>query len=353
MKHLHICLIALGLIVVGCSSSGDGEKNVSAIDVIVSDFVGTTPGGADVLRERNGTTDRSSAGIGSSAGEALVSGRPFRVGSISKPFVAVMVLQLVDENVVSLDATLANYLPNTLVGGAITIRQLLSHKSGIANYTDQPAFFQDAFANPERLLTPDEILSYVLDVPAGEVGRFSYSNTNYILLGQLIEQLDSLDLNASLQARISGPLELYNTVFDGTSNVTLPDGLAGGWSSSFGYDGDASDPYSAIASGAWAAGSLISTTDDLATFIKALVAGQLVSSDSFAQMSDTGESDYGLGLQLFELPSGQVFYGHGGSIPGYLSGMAIDPTDSTTLVILTNNDDLNVQTLTLRVMAAE
>ncbi len=356
MNLIKLTPLIISVLVASCSASNNSSPNESTpenaanesqpvldLDSLTTSFVGSSPGGVDVLTHRNGVLERSSAGVASGAGEALEPGRLFRVGSISKTFIAVMVLQLVDENVVNLDATLVNYLPNTAVGADVTVRQLLSHTSGVPNYTEQPAFFEDVFADPNRTVSPDEVLSYVVDIPANAAGEFAYSNTNYILLGQLIEQLDGVGLNASLKARITDPLGLENTLFDdGTDNIALPDSLVGAWSNAAGFDGDPTVVYKSIASSAWAAGSLISTTDDLYTFINALVTGQLMSNDSFMQMSNTGENDYGLGLFLISLPSGKSFLGHTGSIPGYVSIMTINPDDGSTLVVLSNNETFDI-----------
>jgi D-alanyl-D-alanine carboxypeptidase len=142
-------------------------------------------------------------------------------------------------------------------------------------------------------MTQAEILFYVAGVPQGRVGQFAYSNTNYILLGQLIEKLDGTELNASLRTRITGPLGLDDTFFD-TGNKPVPEDLVGGWSPTGGSD-DPTAPYNAIASSAWAARSLVSTTDDLASFLRALATGRLLSPNALATMTDFGTDGYGLG----------------------------------------------------------
>ena len=113
------------------------------LDAIVTEFVGSAEGGAAVLIVRNGEASTAAAGSADSAGKTLTAEMPFRVGSISKPFVATIILQMVDEGRISLDDELGAHLPETPLGADTTIRDLLSHVSGIANYTDQPAFFED------------------------------------------------------------------------------------------------------------------------------------------------------------------------------------------------------------------
>ncbi len=327
----------------------DAPLDTAAIDQAITDFLGPADGGVDVFVQRNGTVYRTAVGVGSNDDEVLEPGRPFRVGSISKSFVAVMVMQLVDEGTVDLDSQLSAYLPDTPVGADSSIRRLLSHQSGIASYTNQPTFFTEVLEDPTRSFTPDDMLSYIEDAAPGPSDQFAYSNTNYILLGQLIEQLDGMDLNAALAKRITEPLELTHTVFDTGSNP-LPDDLVTGWSS-ITSDGDASHPYRAIATSAWSAGSLISSTDDLAIFLEALAAGELTSADSLDAMSTFGPAGYGLGLIRVGFGPTQPGVGHNGSIPGYSSTMAIDPASGDILVIVTSNEALVADQLAARIVS--
>jgi len=265
----------------------------------------------------------------------------FRVGSISKSFVSTMVLQLVDAGLVDLDAPLSTYLPETSVGGDVTVRWLLSHRSGIPNITDQPDFFGDAYEDLDRSFSTEEILDYIADVPAADPDQvYSYSNTNYILLGQLLEAVGGSDLDSALQTRIVEPLGLEATTFD-VDGSRMPDTLASGWAGDV-FQGDPTVPYESISSAAWSAGSLVSTTADLAVFLTALFEGELVSDELLAEMLDTGPEGYGLGIASTDLMLGSVgsdaFYGHNGGIPGYISFMAGDPETGDIVVLLSNNE---------------
>jgi D-alanyl-D-alanine carboxypeptidase len=325
------------------------ESLDSTLDEIVRSFVSARAGGVDLLVRRNGETQRVAVGASNAVGEPLQAGQPFRVGSLSKPFVATMILQLVDEGRVDLDAPLGTYLPAATTGATVTIRELLDHRSGIANYTDQPDFFTDVLADPSRRFTPAEIVAYVADAPVARPGSFAYSNTNYILLGQLIEELDGDDLDESLQQRIAGPLGLTGTVFPAGDRAT-PDGLAAGWSPGV-FSGEDDAEYASVATSAWAAGALISTTDDLAAFLHGLFDGELISAGSLQEMTDTGPDGYGLGLVAAALGPAQNGFAHSGAIPGYTSTMAIAPTTGDTLIILTNNDQLTADLLAPQVLA--
>jgi D-alanyl-D-alanine carboxypeptidase len=236
-------------------------------------------GGAAVLVVSDGVVTELGVGERNELGKAMTASTPSRVGSLSKPFVAAMVLQLVDEGRVDLDSPLGDYLPDTPVGAEVTIRDLLRHHSGLPDYTVRGDFEEDTLADRERRFEPGELLAYIEPVAPGPAGeRFAYSNTNYVLLGQLIEHLDGVDLNTALRARITEPLDLEVTRIDNGEPSAVA-GLASGWSPGV-VSGQPDAPYASIATGAWAAGGLVSTTGELATFLAALFDGEVISSAS-------------------------------------------------------------------------
>ena len=312
-------------------------------------FVGGRDGGVAALIVRDGTTSTAATGSANAAGDPVRPSTPFRVGSISKSFIATMILQLVDEGRVELDEALSTYLPDTPIGAQVTIRALLSHRSGLPNFTDIDAAMNEILADRARQFTPDEIVSFVSGVPATDAGqRFAYSNTNYILLGQLIEQVDGTDLNTALHDRITGPLGLNATRF-ATAEDPTSGGLAAGWSRGL-LDGDPDADYASIASAAWAAGALVSTVGELATFLAELFAGTLISDEGLTEMTTTGPEGYGLGLFATSFGPDLSGYGHNGSIFGYTAMMAIDPATGATIVIVTNNDELISDRLAARIL---
>ena len=324
-------------------STSDGT-----LTTLLGDLIGNRDGGVAVLMVRDGATSLAAAGDANNLGDPLLPETPMRVGSISKPFIATMVLQLMDEGRVDLDVALSTYVPGTTVGGDVTVRALLGHRSGIFNYTDVPSFFADVLADRTQRFEPATVLEYVAERSVNTGGQFAYSNTNYILLGQLIEALEGTDINTALQTRIAEPLGLTATSFDVAGGTNPPD-MAAGWSNGV-VTGDPSEPYVSIASSAWTAGALISSTADLATFLSALFDGRLISADALAQMTATEPDGYGLGLFAVSLNPGSPGYGHNGAIPGFSSTMAIDPASGDILVILTNNDTLNADTLAPQIL---
>ena len=327
------------------ASAADGL----ALGELLDEFVGDEHGGVAALVSRDGESTSAAAGVANIVGDPITPATPFRVGSISKPFVATMILQLVDEGRVELDEPLSSYLPDAPVGGDVTIRALLSHRSGLPNYTDRSDFIRDAVTELSRRFTPAEVLTYIETVPRQEPNQsFVYSNTNYILLGQVIEQVDRMDLNTALRERITLPLQLDATRFASGDDPT-PLGLAAGWSAGI-LDGEPDDVYASIASSAWAAGALISTVGDLAQFLTSLFAGQLISDRALDEMTTTGSEGYGLGLFAVNFGPAQSGYGHDGMIFGYTASMAIDPATNDMIVIATNNEELQAGELAVRVL---
>ncbi|MFC7613385.1 serine hydrolase domain-containing protein [Actinokineospora soli] len=246
----------------------------------------------------------------------------FRVGSVTKTFVATVVLQLVAEGRVSLDAPVSNHLPG-LVDDRITVRMLLQHTSGLYDYTralplDGETFLKERFTrhDPRDLVAMST--SRPLDFTPGE--RHEYSNTNYIVAGLLIKQVTGKSWERSVNDRILRPLGLHATATGGL----VPQGPhARGYLQ---INGKLVDVTALNSSMAWAAGSMISTTADLDRFYAALLDGDLLPPAQLAEMKKTVDG-YGLGIYEFPMPCGITAWGHGGGIPGYIT-LSINADDT-------------------------
>ncbi|MFD9703231.1 serine hydrolase domain-containing protein [Lentzea sp. NPDC059081] len=261
----------------------------------------------------------------------LDSGRPvpldgrFRVGSITKTFVATVLLQLSGEGRLDLDAPVVRYLPG-LVDGRITVRQVMQHTSGLYNYTRDLPGSPDEFDEIRyRTWTPQELLamstSKPLDFDPGT--KWSYSNTNYVVAGLLVEKLTGGPYARAVEQRILKPLRLRGTEVPGTKpDITGPHARAY-WTVS----GQPSEITRLNPSIAYAAGEMISTTEDLDTFVTALASGKLLKPAQQAELTRTTavSPGYGLGLQVETLPCGTKVWGHGGGIPGYSSQLLTTP----------------------------
>ncbi len=249
----------------------------------------------------------------------------FRIGSITKTFVATVVLQLVDEGRITLDGTIADQLPDVVPGGErITVRQLLNHTSGLYDYMKNPGMSTNRWRGAERFTgyRPQQLLdSAFRQEPYFAPGsRFRYSNTNYIVLGTLIEHVTGNGYGDEITRRILHPLQLSHTTIPGADPAIPAPAIRAHRTLDDGTTADVTEMNPALD---WAAGEMLSTTADLDTFLGALLTGRLTSERSLAEMMRTVPMGlgfhYGLGLQRFEPPCGEPVWGHGGELLGYLA----------------------------------
>jgi len=263
----------------------------------------------------------------------------FRLGSITKQFTATAILQLAEQGKLGLDDPIAKYYPQAPAAWApVTLRHLLTHTSGIGDYTALPGFFAK---QSQTQRTPEEIIALTRDMPlAFKPGsKFVYDNTGYILLGYVIEKVSGQPYAAYLQDHIFGPLGLKNTGYD-VSETILPQ-RAAGYTLVAGEVRNA--PYLAM-SLPYAAGSLYSTADDLLTWQRALQAGKVLKPASVAAMFTDQGFGYGYG-QFISKVNGRRMWAHAGGINGFSTDLVLFPDDRVSLVILSNNDHAPIDQL--------
>ena len=242
-------------------------------------------------------------------------GQRFRVGSVTKTFTATLVLQLVDQKRIGLDDPVGRYLPGVIpAGSTITIRELLQHRSGLANFTDYLTWMEQAEQSVS--VRPIDVLRFAASKPLlfDPGSHWAYSNTNYMALGLVIEKVTGHSFGQELRQHILKPLALSRTELATTRQ--LP-----------GLQDQGTNPDLA-----WAAGGIVSDTQDLARYFSALLSGHLISRASLAQMMQTalgGPSEDGLGIFATTLPCGQ-FWGHTGGILDY--GTLVDASGDGTRV---------------------
>ncbi|MEJ2535086.1 MAG: serine hydrolase [Gammaproteobacteria bacterium] len=257
----------------------------------------------------------------------------FRIGSITKTFTSVIVMQLVEESALSLDATLDGWYPAVENAERITLRQMMRHRSGIRSFTDDPAYPSFMSRPVTAAELEQRIGSYEAVFAPGE--RYEYSNSNYWLLGRIVERVTGRDYGTALAERIAGPLGLghtrYGDALDEPDEARSYRWTSGGWR--LAEETDMSVP--------GGAGAMVSTSADLLRFLRGLFEGELVSADSLAAMTDI-EDGYGLGLIAFPYYE-KRFYGHNGGIDGFQSTAAYNPDDGTAIAALANavNGDFN------------
>ncbi|MFF8955731.1 serine hydrolase domain-containing protein [Streptomyces sp. NPDC014894] len=272
--------------------------------------------GGAVHRLAEGVADRAT-------GRAITADDRFRVGSVTKTFTAVVLLQLVDEGLLGLDDPVVDHLPGALPDRRITVRHLLSHRSGLYDYTN--VLFARTVSGFEavrnKVFTHRQLLDISLDGPVtGAPGAaYSYSNTNFVVAGMLIEKLTGGSTGAAYRKRIITPLKLTNTFYV-HPDTALPGRHAKGYLTDD-SGGGLVDATRQTASWAQSAGAIISSTRDLNAFYSALLRGELTSAAQSAQMrrwtTVNSTQRYGLGLRRRDLSCGVSVYGHTGAVQGY------------------------------------
>ena len=238
-----------------------------------------------ILLARDGARGRSLAsGLANPAAHARMRASDrFRIGSVTKTFVATVVLQFVAEGLVGLEDSVERWLPNLLPNGQrITIRQLLAHRSGLFDYTDDQSVFQRYWTRPQYVWTPRRLIALAASHPAVFTppgSRFAYSSTNYLVLGLIIERVTGTMVGRQLRERLFRPLGLNDTSFApgpwparGDAHgfrVPSHDGVVSAGATT-------TDTAVYSASWTWAAGAIVSSADDLARFFAALLGGRVL-----------------------------------------------------------------------------
>jgi D-alanyl-D-alanine carboxypeptidase len=261
----------------------------------------------------------------------------FRIGSNTKTFTITVLLQLVDEGLISLDDYLFDYMPLFPRADEVTIEMLTNMRSGIFNYTESDDFWIEMMTNPAKHWTADDLIEYSLTIPFyfDPGTSFHYSNTNTTIISKIIENLTGQTLEYNIRTRILDDLNFVNTAYlEGGAEIP-------GFHSSGYYAGEY-DPelpdLSEFSDVSWAgaAGSMISDIYELRIYAEALANGYFLNADTHQKRIDcltvSGTTmKYGQGIFDFN-----GFYGHNGGMPGYTSLMISSPTRNCTIIIWYN-----------------
>lgn len=309
-------------------SQSDDQKNRNGWKQVMQETVQLGTPGILAKTSNNGKTSSYTAGVADlSTKKSIKSEYRFRIGSVTKTFTATTVLQLVGENRIQLDDPIEKWLPGLIQGNGydgnqITIRQLLNHTSGIAEYLKS----KDAdIMNAKKTYTAEEIVKIGLSLPPDfSPGKgWLYSNTGYVILGMLIEKITGNSYAEEIEKRIIEPLDLSNTFLPGNSPVIPGKNHARGYMK-IDETSELKDMTYYNPSLANSAGDMISNADDLNKFFSFLLGGKLLKERELKEMLTTvpiegkGVGDgYGLGIYETKLPNGVSVWGHGGAIPGF------------------------------------
>jgi D-alanyl-D-alanine carboxypeptidase len=270
--------------------------------------------------------------------KAMPVGARMLAGSVGKTFFGALALQVMHEKGIELDSKVIEWFGNEAwfkrIPNAedLTIRMLMNHTTGIPRHVFQPTFLQAIQDEPMKVWKPAEMLQYVLDLPpvhpAGD--GWAYSDTNYIILGMLVEKWTGEDLYVLLRKRILKPLKLKNTL---PSNTPSLKGLVQGY---IGEQNFLNLPPKVVKKGKyvinpqweWTGGGLLSNVEDLARWLKAIHEADVIPEPMYQEMiqpvglrtGQPGETGYGLTTFVWKAPAG-THYGHSGFFPGYLTNV--------------------------------
>ncbi|WP_406342990.1 serine hydrolase domain-containing protein [Streptomyces sp. NBC_00648] len=279
------------------------------------------------------------------AGSGLGRDDRFRAGSVTKSFVATVVLQLAAEGRLRLDDTVEQHLPGLIRGHGndgrhLTLRSLLSHTSGLFPYT--------ADSTVPVPLTPSQAVRTAVAHSPGPLGTYAYSNTNYVVLGMVVQQVTGLTYAAEAERRIITSLRLTGTSFPG-ARTTLPT------PHSRAYSPDGREVTDLDPRQAGAAGELISTLADLSRFYAALLGGALLPAPQQRELLDTAATHgvYGFGVYPRRLSCGLTVWGHNGHISGSTVRAAATADGRHTAVFRINTDIALSPSLELSLLDAE
>ena len=272
------------------------------------------------LVERDGKRTVVASGVAELGGRTARPDDRFWVGSVTKSFVATVVMQLVAEGKLRLDARVSVLLPGRLrQGRRIQLRNLLNHTSGLADYMSLEPWRSKVLRNPRVVISPGRLVSSAARLPLQfkPGSRASYSNTNYLVLAEILRRVTRQPLARLMRDRIFVPLELDATTYR-PARRTLEDDQV------HGYDVSLLPPTDVSLhgfGGPWADGAIVSNASDLAVFFGALLRGELVPPRLVAEMEKIVPRSHGEGLGLYRLrsPCGLWFYGHTGGTPGYIT----------------------------------
>lgn len=337
-------VLAVGALVAGTwganavlGASGNSVVQQQLDELVDSGF----PAALATLTEPDGTHDDFVSGVGNiETGEDVPIDGEIRLASNTKTFTAVVVLQLAEEGLIELDSAIETYLPGLVQaegidGALITVRQLLQHTSGLPNYSAQIATdiesLQHAYSSPRDLID----LAFLGAPSFAPGGSWEYSNTNYVLLGLLIERITERPIFEAITERIIEPLSLEHTYFPNVGEQGFRGDHVSGYH--LNAEGEQIDVSELDPSWGWAAGQMIGTTSELNEFTQAILDGRLLGDEMLAEMKTTVPVDdplwgpgsgYGLGIQSYPLSCGGEIWGHGGDIHGFetRNGVAEDGT---------------------------
>ena len=338
---VSVALAVTATFVVACGGSDVSGERSDAVKSVVAGALAEPVGGVVALvRFPDGQTVLASHGD-ADEGRPMRGDDSFRIASPTKTYIAALILSLEDDGVLSVDDPVADHLPDLGIDERITIRHLLTHSSGLADHW-APSLEASERCAPCSF-TPDELVA-LIDVahPGFDPGsHWLYSNTGYVILGMLVEAVTGNELADELRHRVLEPAGVPQSYLIGLEPA-LVEPVRGYWLIEGTTPVAYPHSYDRLMTRVDAAGSLVATAPDIATFLDALFGGRIVSDDRVSEMIEVvprtpegGGEPIRFGLGIHHPVEGD-WWMHGGGIPGFRSAYLRDPTTDATVVVLTN-----------------
>ncbi|KPK85553.1 MAG: hypothetical protein AMS27_07005 [Bacteroides sp. SM23_62_1] len=324
------------------------EKLQKVLDNNLEEFNGKGVSAAVIFQNQDLWSGTSGISFGTSS---ITKDMIFNIGSVTKTFIAALCLQLADKGAICLEDSLHKWLPDyPNIDNSTTILQLLTNTSGINNITDNPELWSAVFDDPAKLWTLKELVSSFLDEPYAAPGEdWFYSNTNYILLGEIIKVATGSSVSSGLRNHFFEPLGISNTYY--AIEETLPPDIAHGWFDLTGngsYDDVSLISRNGIYSVLGSSAAIFSTAEDLAKWSSALFNGNVLSESSldmmlYAYSTMPGTTDVGCGMGVFLIGpannTGVKLIGYTGRTFGYLTSMFYLPDYDISVAVIINEDN--------------
>lgn len=269
----------------------------------------------------------------------------FRIGSISKIFTATLIMQQIEEGQLSLSTRLSSFFPQFPAADTITINHLLTHSSGLHNFTNDLLYLSYIDSSMNRASMLAIMADPPLDFAPGS--KHEYSNTNYVLLGYLLEEITGKPYAQLLEERIVQPLGLKRTAYGDAIEVYKNEAVSWVWQSDGWTAPGIPTTNMSIPHGA---GGVVSTAAELTAFLRALWKEELISSASIQTMC-TLEEGYGKGLFRFPYGSDKEAWGHNGGIDAFLNQASYFPEEEVAIAFTLNGSQLGLNQLALIILS--
>ncbi|MEI2729523.1 MAG: serine hydrolase domain-containing protein [Candidatus Nanopelagicales bacterium] len=314
---------------------------------------GGPPGVMTIVQQGSQVYELAEGKADITSGQAMSGGATTRIASVSKPFSGAILLTLASQGKLALSSTLAQALPSAPPAwGKATLAQVLQHTSGLPDYIKSPKFLKEFIANPKMERTPQQLIGYVANKPLDfkPGSQYGYSDTDNIVAGLVAEHVLAKPYSEILKDLVTAPMQLSNTSLPSTT--ALPSGFIHGYDVNppaipEGTPAPPEDVSELINPGlAWASGGMISTANDLNTFIRGFVSGKLFNPQVLTDPAGfvpgaggppgPGTNSSGLSIYRYETACGTVF-GHTGNMPGYTAFVGSTADGSNSVVVVVNS----------------